>query len=50
LIQRGGLVISTLSPPSAENAQAHGVTVAMVQMMPKPDQLAQTNTLSRREA
>jgi len=44
-VKRGGFLISTVSPPSAEKAQTHGVAVAMVVMMPNPDQLAQINDL-----
>lgn len=39
-LKRGGFLVSTINPPSAEKAKEFGVTVAMVQMMPKPDQLA----------
>jgi NADPH:quinone reductase-like Zn-dependent oxidoreductase len=44
-LKRGGFLVSTVSPPSAEKAKEFGVTVAMVQMMPNPDQLAQINHL-----
>jgi len=44
-VKRGGFLVSTVSPPSAEKAKEFGVTVAMVQMMPKPDQLAEINRL-----
>src|SRR5205085_2419689 len=44
-LKRGGFLVSTVSPPSAEKAKEFGVTVAMVQMMPKPDQLAEINRL-----
>jgi NADPH:quinone reductase-like Zn-dependent oxidoreductase len=45
VLKRSGVLISTVSPPSPEKAQAHGVTVSMVVMMPNPDQLAQINNL-----
>jgi NADPH:quinone reductase-like Zn-dependent oxidoreductase len=44
-LKRGGILVSTVSPPSAEKAKEFGVTVAMVVMMPKPDQLAEINRL-----
>jgi NADPH:quinone reductase-like Zn-dependent oxidoreductase len=44
-LKRGGFLVSTVSPPSAEKAKEFGVTVAMVVMMPKPDQLAEINRL-----
>jgi NADPH:quinone reductase-like Zn-dependent oxidoreductase len=44
-LKRGGFLVSTVSPPSVEKAKEFGVTVAMVQMMPKPDQLAEINRL-----
>jgi NADPH:quinone reductase-like Zn-dependent oxidoreductase len=44
-LKRGGVLVSTVSPPSAEKATEFGVTVAMVLMMPKPDQLAEINRL-----
>lgn len=44
-LKRGGFLVSTVNPPSAEKAREFGVTVAMVQMMPKPDQLAEINQL-----
>jgi len=44
-LKRGGFLVSTVSPPSAEKAKEFGVTVAMVQMMPKPYQLAEINRL-----
>src|SRR5215471_14916407 len=34
-LKRGGVLVSTVSPPSAEKAKEFGVTVAMVLMMPK---------------
>jgi NADPH:quinone reductase-like Zn-dependent oxidoreductase len=47
-LKRGGVLVSTVSPPSAEEAKKFGVTVAMVMMMPKPDQLAEINHLLER--
>src|SRR5436190_5249963 len=44
-LKRGGVLVSTVSPPSAEKAKQFGVTVAMVQMMPKPEQLAEIDQL-----
>jgi len=44
-VKRGGFLVSTVNPPSAEKAKEFGVTVAMVQMMPKADQLAEINRL-----
>jgi NADPH:quinone reductase-like Zn-dependent oxidoreductase len=44
-LKRGGVLVSTVSPPSANKAKEFGVTVAMVAMMPKPDQLAEINRL-----
>ncbi len=44
-LKRGGVLVSTVSPPSAEKAKQFGVTVAMVMMMPNPDQLAEINRL-----
>jgi NADPH:quinone reductase-like Zn-dependent oxidoreductase len=44
-VKRGGFLVSTVSPPSAEKAREFGVTVAMVQMMPNQDQLAYINQL-----
>jgi NADPH:quinone reductase-like Zn-dependent oxidoreductase len=44
-LKRGGFLVSTVNPPSAEKAKEFGVTVAMVQMMPKPEQLADINQL-----
>ena len=44
-LKRGGFLVSTVNPPSAEKAKKFGVTVAMVIMMPKPDQLAAINQL-----
>jgi NADPH:quinone reductase-like Zn-dependent oxidoreductase len=44
-LKRGGILVSTVSLPSPEKAKAFGVAVAMVQMMPNPDQLAEINRL-----
>ena len=44
-LKRGGFLVSTVNPPSAEKAKEFGVTVAMVAVMPKPDQLAEINRL-----
>ena len=44
-VKRGGFLVSTVSPPSEAKAKEFGVTVAMVQMMPNPDQLAEINRL-----
>ena len=44
-LKRGGVLVSTVNPPSPEKAKELGVTVAMVLMMPKPDQLAEINRL-----
>ena len=44
-LKRGGVLVSTVSPPSAEKAKELGVTVAMVMVMPKPDQLAEIDNL-----
>jgi len=44
-LKRGGYLVSTVNPPSAEKAKQFGVTAAMVIMMPKPDQLAEINRL-----
>ena len=44
-LKRGGFLVSTVSPPSGAKAKEFGVTVAMVQMMPNPDQLAEINRL-----
>src|SRR5436309_8429392 len=44
-LKGGGFLVSTVSPPSAEKAKEFGVAVAMVQMMPKPDQLAEIKRL-----
>ena len=44
-LKRGGVLVSTVSPPSAEKSKEFGVTVAMVVMMAKGDQLAKINRL-----
>src|SRR5262249_56881383 len=44
-LKHGGVWVSTVNPPSPEKAKEFGVTVAMVVMMPKPDQLAEINRL-----
>ena len=44
-LKRAGVLVSTVSPPSAEKAKEFGVTVAMVMMMAKSDQLAEINRL-----
>jgi NADPH:quinone reductase-like Zn-dependent oxidoreductase len=43
--KRGGFLVSTVSPPSAEKAKEFGVTVAMVAVRPNSDQLAEINRL-----
>jgi NADPH:quinone reductase-like Zn-dependent oxidoreductase len=48
-LKRGGILVSTVSPPPAEKAKEFGVTVAMVQMMPNRDQLAEINRLVETE-
>ena len=48
-LKRGGFLVSTVNPPSAEKAKEFGVNVAMVVMMPKPDQLAEINRLVESE-
>ena len=40
-LKRGGVLVSTLNPPSEEKAKEFGVTAAMVMATPKPDQLAE---------
>jgi NADPH:quinone reductase-like Zn-dependent oxidoreductase len=45
ILRRGGFLVSTVSPPSAKKAEEFSVTVAMVQMMPNPAQLAEINQL-----
>jgi NADPH:quinone reductase-like Zn-dependent oxidoreductase len=44
-LKRGGVLVSTVNPPSAEKAKEFAVTVAMVMMMAKPDQLTEINQL-----
>ncbi len=44
-LKRGGFLVSTVSAPLAEKAKHFGVTVAMVQVKPKTDQLAEINRL-----
>src|SRR5437762_12272648 len=44
-LKRGGVLVGTVSPPSAEVAKEFGVMVAMVVMMPNPDQLAEIDHL-----
>jgi len=44
-LKRGGVLVSTVNPPSPEKAKEFDVTVAMVVTMPKPDQLAEINRL-----
>jgi NADPH:quinone reductase-like Zn-dependent oxidoreductase len=47
-LKRGGVLVSTVNPPSEEKAKQFAVTVAMVVMMPKPDQLAEIDHLLER--
>jgi NADPH:quinone reductase-like Zn-dependent oxidoreductase len=44
-LKRGGVLVSTVNPPSAEKSKEFGVTVAMTMVMSKPDQLAEINRL-----
>jgi NADPH:quinone reductase-like Zn-dependent oxidoreductase len=44
-LKRGGVLVSTVEPPSAEKAKEFGVTAAMTMVMSKPDQLAEINRL-----
>lgn len=44
-LKRGGVLVSTVSPPSAEKAKEFGVKVAMVAVRPNTDQLAEINGL-----
>jgi NADPH:quinone reductase-like Zn-dependent oxidoreductase len=44
-LKRGGFLVSTVNPPSAEKAKEFGVTVAMVGVRPSPAQLAEINRL-----
>jgi NADPH:quinone reductase-like Zn-dependent oxidoreductase len=48
-LKRGGVLVSTVNPPSAEKAKEFGVNVAMVMVTPKPDQLAEINRLLESE-
>ena len=48
-LKRGGVLVSTVNPPSAEKAKEFGVTVAMVMVTPKPDQLTEINRLLESE-
>lgn len=45
VLKRGGYLISTVSPPSADKASEFGITTAMVMMMPNKEQLAQLNEM-----
>jgi NADPH:quinone reductase-like Zn-dependent oxidoreductase len=45
VLKRGGVLVSTVSPPSAEKAKEFGVTVAMAAVRPNPDQLTEINRL-----
>jgi NADPH:quinone reductase-like Zn-dependent oxidoreductase len=44
-LKRGGFLVSTVTPPPADKAKEFGVTVAMVMVTSKPDQLAEINRL-----
>jgi NADPH:quinone reductase-like Zn-dependent oxidoreductase len=44
-LKRGGVLVSTVSPPSPEKAKEFGVTVAMVMVTAKAGQLAEINRL-----
>jgi NADPH:quinone reductase-like Zn-dependent oxidoreductase len=44
-LKRGGILVSTVNPPSEEKAKGFGVTVAMVMVKPKSDRLAEVNRL-----
>jgi NADPH:quinone reductase-like Zn-dependent oxidoreductase len=44
-LKRGGVLVSTVSPPSAEKAKEFGVTFAMVAVTPKNEQLREINRL-----
>jgi NADPH:quinone reductase-like Zn-dependent oxidoreductase len=48
-LKRGGFLVSTVNPPPADKAKEFGVNVAMVMVMPKPDQLAEINRLLESE-
>src|SRR5438094_587007 len=44
-LKRGGVLVSTVNPPSEEKAKQFGVKGAMVMVTPKPDKLAEINRL-----
>lgn len=44
-LKPGGFLISTVNPPSADKAREAGVTIGMVAMMPKAEQLAELNRI-----
>jgi NADPH:quinone reductase-like Zn-dependent oxidoreductase len=44
-LKRGGFLVSTVSPPSAEKAKEFGVTGTMVAVRPDPEQLAEISRL-----
>src|SRR5437762_11447409 len=44
-LKRGGVLVSTVNPPSEEKAKQFGVKGAMVMVTPKPDQLAELSRL-----
>jgi len=44
-LKRGGVLVSTVNPPSEEKAKQFGVKGATVMVTPKPDQLAEINRL-----
>jgi NADPH:quinone reductase-like Zn-dependent oxidoreductase len=44
-LKRGGVLVSTVNPPSADKAKELGATVAMVIVTSKPNQLAEINRL-----
>jgi NADPH:quinone reductase-like Zn-dependent oxidoreductase len=44
-LKRAGVLVSTVNPPPEEKAKEFGVTVAMVMVTPKADQLAEINRL-----
>jgi NADPH:quinone reductase-like Zn-dependent oxidoreductase len=44
-LKRGGFLVSTINPPSAEKAKEFDVKVAMVGMRPNRDQLSEVNRL-----
>jgi NADPH:quinone reductase-like Zn-dependent oxidoreductase len=48
-LKRGGFLVSTVNPPSANKAKEFGVTATMVMVMAKPDQLAEINRLIESE-